>query len=121
MLSKFAGKDIFEILNAIYKFYWENFFKKACEDYGQSVVYKGSIAHHPQFFNLDKHHAIESGRHFSVCGNTWRMLKESRFCEHFEFYGDMNKHFGIFPGCGSDIPFAKSISSDDSSVGEGCC
>ncbi|MBE9526771.1 MAG: methyltransferase domain-containing protein [Proteobacteria bacterium] len=107
--------------SATYRLFKLDDLEAACEDYGQSVVYKGSIAHHPQFFNLDKHHAIERGRHFSVCGNTWQMLKESRFCEHFEFYGDMNKHFGIFPGCGSDIPFTKSISSDDSSVGGGCC
>ncbi len=33
----------------------------------------------------------------------------------------MNKHFGIFPGCGSDIQFVKSISLDDFSVEGICC
>jgi arsenite methyltransferase len=77
----------------------------ACEDYGQAVIYKGTIPEHPDRFGLDKHHDIETGRVFPVCGNTWRMLQDTRFAPHFEFIGDFNRHFGIFEGCGTAIPY----------------
>lgn len=92
----------------------------ACEDYGQSVVYKGTIAHHKELFILDKHHAIEQGRHFPVCGNTWRMLQETRFKDHFEFYGDQSKHFGIFADCGTTLPFDEFSNDHEASSGS-CC
>ncbi|MBV1873016.1 MAG: methyltransferase domain-containing protein [Gammaproteobacteria bacterium] len=76
-----------------------------CEDYGQAVIYKGSIRECPTYFNLDKHHRIETGRIFPVCGNTWRMLQHTRFSKHFEFIGNFDHHYGIFEGCGSTLPF----------------
>ena len=45
---------------------------------------------------------------FPVCGNTWRMLADTRFAPHFDFIGDFATHYGIFPGCGTSIPFATS-------------
>ncbi|HWR81505.1 MAG TPA: hypothetical protein VN303_15050, partial [Pseudomonas sp.] len=64
-----------------------------------------SIAGAPQAFVLDKHHRIETGRVFPVCGNTWRMLQETRFAPHFRFIGDFRRHFGLFAGCGGGLPF----------------
>ena len=90
-----------------------------CEDYGQAVVYKGGIAHAPDVFTLDKHHAIERGKVFPVCGNTWRMLADSRFASHFDFIGDFSRHYGIFAGCGTSLPFATTVASTTS--GGGCC
>ena len=107
--------------SATYRLFKLDGLEAACEDYGQSVVYKGTIEHHPQIFALDLHHHIEKGRHFPVCGNTWRMLNETRFSEHFEFFGHMNNHFGIFPGCGSSIPFSQVNTKDNSSSGAGGC
>ena len=89
----------------------------ACEDYGQAVIYRGTIPHHPQRFVLDKHHVIESGRVFPVCGNSWRMLKETRFAAHFEFIGDFSNHFGLFAGCGGGLPF----DSDATASSAACC
>ena len=89
----------------------------ACEDYGQAVIYRGSLPECPDVFVLDKHHHIETGRVFPVCGNTWRMLHDTRFAKHFEFIGDFSRHFGLFKGCGTDMPF-------DSQAGDaaaGCC
>ena len=77
----------------------------ACEDYGQAVVYRGSIPEAPHSFVLDKHHDIETGRIFPVCGNTWRMLNDTRFAEHFDFIGNFDRHYGIFPGCGGALPY----------------
>ena len=56
---------------------------------------------------------------FPVCGNTWRMLADTRFAPHFDFIGDFSSHYGIFPGCGTSIPFASGEAPKASS--EGCC
>ncbi|WP_456372245.1 methyltransferase domain-containing protein [Thiolapillus sp.] len=89
-----------------------------CEDYGQAVRYRGSIPHHPHAFTLDKHHHMETGRIFPVCGNTWRMLHDTRFQPHFEFFGDFDNHYGIFADCGTAMPFD---SNDSSPAKGGCC
>lgn len=91
-----------------------------CEDYGQAVVYKGTIPGSPQVFELDKHHTIEKGRVFPVCGNTWKMLSDTRFAPHFDFIGDFSTHYGIFQGCGTEIPFGEAT-EDSASGGGGCC
>jgi SAM-dependent methyltransferase len=90
-----------------------------CEDYGQAVIYKGTVEHSSQAFLLDKHHLIPAGKVFPVCGNTYRMLNESRFSEHFEFIGSWDQHFGIFAGCGSVIPFDQENPAKPD--GSGCC
>ena len=97
-----------------------------CEDYGQAVVYKGTIDTAPHSFKLDAHHDIEKGRIFPVCGNTWKMLKDTRFSSHFDFIGNFDKHYGIFDGCGKTVPFASESEvagsgSGSSSGGGGCC
>ena len=91
----------------------------ACEDYGQAVIYKGLIPDQPELFVLDKHHHIERGRVFPVCGNTWRMLAQTRFKEHFQFIGDWSTHYGIFEGCGSNLPYDET--AEQVSNGGSCC
>jgi len=76
-----------------------------CEDYGQAVIYKGGIPHAEDIIQLDKHHGIERGKTFPVCGNTWRMLAETRFAPYFQFIGDFSRHYGVFAGCGTTLPF----------------
>lgn len=93
--------------------------ESACEDYGQAVVYLGTVARQEEAFRLDGHHLFEAGKVVPVCGNTWRMLAETRFREHFRFIGDFSKHFGIFPGCGTAMPFEGSGS--DSTAAGACC
>ncbi len=91
----------------------------SCEDYGQAVRYRGTIPYHPHSFVLDRHHRIETGRIFPVCGNTWRMLQESRFALHFDFHDGDGTHYGIFPGCGTALPFEADDSSEETSGS--CC
>ncbi len=88
----------------------------ACEDYGQAVIYKGTIEHAEHGFVLDDHHYMAAGKVFPVCGNTWKMLAETRHAEHFEFIGDFANHFGIFEGCGGESPFEREATG-----GESCC
>ncbi len=94
--------------SATYRLFKIDGLESACEDYGQAVIYKGSVKYHPSRFILDKYHVIDKGKVFPVCGNTYRMLNGSRFKDHFEFIGTMNNHYGIFRGCGVSIPFDKS-------------
>ncbi len=108
-----------DFYSATYRLFKLEGLEPACEDYGQAVIYKGTIKNHPEKFILDKHHTIETKKMFPVCGNTYRMLHESRFKEHFEFYGSQDRHFGIFSGCGTQIPFDQTEISDNSSGS--CC
>lgn len=84
-----------------------NILEADCEDYGQGVIYKCTIENHSNKWSLDHHHTMLKGIIFPICGNTWNMLYETRFREHFEFIDNFNKHYGIFPGCGKYTPFTK--------------
>ena len=90
-----------------------------CEDYGQAVRYKGTVAGEERVFVLDDHHRIERGRMFPVCGNSWKMLADTRFAEHFEFFGDFGTHSGIYPDCGTLFPLAGA--TPQVATGGGCC
>lgn len=103
--------------SATYRLFKLDGLESHCEDYGQAVIYKGTVEHHPELFILDKHHYIPTGKVFPVCGNTWRMLHDTRLRPHFDFIGNFNNHFGIFNGCGTDLPFTRR---DDTDTG-GCC
>ena len=102
--------------SATYRLFKLDDLEPACEDYGQSVIYHGTIPHSKDYFTLDKHHFIEAGKPFPVCGNSYRMLNESRFNPHFEFSGNFEKHLGIFKDCGSDVPFDNNVKKS-----VGCC
>jgi arsenite methyltransferase len=115
-LSELVGETRF--YSATYRLFKLADLETACEDYGQAVIYQGTSEHQPFGFFLDKHHLMETGKVFPVCGNTFRMLQGSRFEKHFQFIGDFSNHYGIFEGCGSLLPFAKATNS--TSVGA-CC
>ncbi len=105
--------------SATYRLFKTAGLEKACEDYGQAVIYNGGIPEAPHGFVLDTHHAMETGRVFPVCGNTWRILEQSRFAGCFEFLGNFSTHYGVFPGCGSNIPFAGEKPSPGGA--DACC
>ncbi|MBI4005823.1 MAG: methyltransferase domain-containing protein [Gammaproteobacteria bacterium] len=103
--------------SATYRLFKLDGLEPACEDYGQAVIYKGTIDQQPHEFKLDKHHILPAGKVFPVCGNTWRMLADTRFKDHFEFIGNWNTHYGIFKGCGLSVPFT----TERTNTGTGCC
>lgn len=108
--------------SATYRLFKLEGLEPACEDYGQAVVYRGGIPANEQRFVLDAHHVIEQGRMFPVCGNTYRMLNETRFAPYFEFYGSWDTHFGIFEGCGTSVPFARESNPNSTTEkGNSCC
>lgn len=87
-----------------------------CEDYGQVVVYKGTIPGHRHAYQLDDHHRLETGRPMLVCGNSAAMVGDSWLGKHFTVTGDRSTHFGLFP-CGPE-PVAAAAAPGG---GESCC
>lgn len=67
-----------------------------CENYGQTVVYLGTIPEMPHRFILDDRHLFTTGEPLPVCGNTAAMLGETRFSRHFRINGDRSVHLGPF-------------------------
>ena len=102
-----------KFFSATYRLFKLDGLETACEDYGQAVVYKGDIADQPEAFALDGHHLIERGKVFPVCGNTWRMLADTRFQPHFDFIGDFSTHYGIFPGLRHVDPLRRRRGAED--------
>ncbi|MGE0113603.1 MAG: methyltransferase domain-containing protein [Steroidobacteraceae bacterium] len=113
-----ARTGTIQFFSATYRLFKLDALESACEDYGQAVIYRGTVPNHPHRFVLDKHHDIEAGKVFPVCGNTWHMLKHTRFAGHFEFIGNFNRHYGLFEGCGSAIPFDAATTA---TVAAPCC
>ena len=125
-----ARTGAIRFFSATYRLFHLPELEDACEDHGQAVIYRGTIAEHPHALPFDKHHWIEAGKVFPVCGNTFRMLAGSRLAPHFSFIGDFSRHFGLFEGCGSVLPFdgamaqiagAAATTAATSSASSGCC
>ena len=102
--------------SATYRLFKLDSLEDACEDHGQGLIYRGTIPGHPLAYQFDKHHPFETGRLAPVCGNTFRMVQESRLAEHFTPVGDFSQHFGLFPGCGGGLPFSTHAAAEAS-----CC
>lgn len=112
--------DGIEFFSATYRLFKLDGLEPECEDYGQAIVYLGSVPGEERMFTLDKHHLIERGRIFPICGNSWKMLAETRFAEHFQFIGDFSTHYGVFAGCGGGLPFSQAT-GETGAVAAGCC
>jgi SAM-dependent methyltransferase len=112
--TKLEGNRFF---SATYRLFKLDGLEPECEDYGQAVIYRGSIVGEERAFRLDKHHVIEAGRAFPICGNSWKMLAETRLASHFDFIGDFSCHFGVFSGCGGGLPFDQS----QETLAAACC
>ena len=108
-----------EFHSATYRLFKLSDLESQCEDYGQAVRYRGTVPDSERIFDLDGHHGIEVGRMFPICGNSWKMLANTRFAEHFEFFGDFSTHFGVFPDCGTAVPFGATREFSDQPAA--CC
>ena len=85
-----------------------------CEDYGQAARYLGTVPDSEQAFVLDDHHTFEAGKIEAVCANTAAMLSQTRYARHFEIFGEMETHYGLFD-CGPE-----ANASEDDAIGA-CC
>lgn len=116
-LQKKLGKIRF--FSVTYRLFKNEKLEGDCEEYGQAVRYKGGIEEMPNAFLLDGHHVFEKGRIYSVCGNTYLMLAAGRLREYFDFFGDFETHYGIFEGCGTNMPFSTKTQSGSTEMS--CC
>jgi ubiquinone/menaquinone biosynthesis C-methylase UbiE len=106
-----------KVYSVTYRLFKLEALESDCEDYGQAVKYKGTIDGAKMSFDLDDHHNFPKGKLMTVCGNTYKMLNETRFASDFEFYGDWSTHYGIFEGCGGKMPFSPITGNTEFS----CC
>jgi SAM-dependent methyltransferase len=111
-----ARTGAIRFFSATYRLFHLPELEDACEDHGQAVIYGGTIAQHPSALPFDKHHWIEAGKVFPVCGNTFRMLAGSRLAPHFSFIGDFSRHYGLFEGCGAALPFDRGATETASAA-----
>lgn len=118
IIAKVAGHRFF---SATYRLFKLDGLEPQCEDYGQAIRYRGTIPEQPKSYRLDKHHLIDAGRMFPVCGNSWKMLAETRLAPHFEFFGNFERHFGVFQGCGAAMPYSTTNANTDMPGGGSCC
>jgi arsenite methyltransferase len=101
--------------SATYRLFKIDELESDCENYGQAVKYLGGIPEHEAYLDLDGHHRFEQGKIEAVCGNTLKMLQNTRFQPYFQFYGDWKQHFGLFAGCGKEMPFQQNLNEQN------CC
>jgi len=71
-------------------------FEDICENYGHTAYYLGTIEQSPHQFTLDNHHIFSTGLPMPICGNTAKMLSETRYKDHFNIIGDFSTHYGVF-------------------------
>jgi hypothetical protein len=91
-------------------------FEDISENFGHVACYQGTIPEFPHGFTLDDHYCFQTGIPVPVCGNTYKMISESRFADHFKVTGDFSTHFGPFD-C-SVVPVQEGINSNES---DACC
>ncbi len=112
--EKLIGYNFFSVTYRLFKL---DHLESDCEDYGQAIEYKGTVENSSELFMLDDHHIFPKGKIMSVCGNTYMMCHDTRFRDHFNFYGSWDTHYGIFEGCGGAMPF--NVSEDGEAAA--CC
>ncbi|NQV38056.1 MAG: methyltransferase domain-containing protein [Candidatus Marinimicrobia bacterium] len=76
-------------------------YEDICENYGHVAFYKGTLHECPHEFVLDDHHVFPKGIPVPICGNTAKMLLETRYSEYFDVVGDFSNHYGAFD-CGDN-------------------
>ena len=106
-----------QFMSTTYRLFKIEGMEEDCEDYGQAIRYKGTMPDHPNFFQLDDGHCFQAGKFYPVCGNTYLMLEQTRFREHFEFFGDFSTHYGIYAECGN----IETKAEYEEVMPEGCC
>jgi arsenite methyltransferase len=98
-------------------------FEDICENYGHMARYLGTIEQSPQGFDLDDHHHFATGLPVPICGNTARMLAESRLAPHFDVNGDFTTHYGPFDCAPASAGSAANPANGpaNGSVSGACC
>ncbi len=90
-----------------------------CEDYGHIAIYKGGQKENEFRFMLDSTHVFEKNKPERICGNTEKMLSQTRFKKYFEIIGDYSEHFGAFEECSTALK--ENFNRNGTYIQKGCC
>ena len=93
-----------------------------CEDYGLAIVY-GAVALKRKMFSHWISIMSLSVKSIPRLRQHLANAKTNTLAKYFDFIGDFSRHYGIFTGCGTSIPFdaSKATPPSSSSNGGGCC
>lgn len=95
--------------SATYRLFKGENLEKTLENYGQKVKYRGTILNNESFFTLDEKNMFLTGEEVTVDGNTFEILKQSRFAKHFDFIGDKTTHYGTADTKTAGLPFNTKV------------
>lgn len=142
-----SGNQNLKFYSATYRLQKNLNLETSNEDYGQAVIYKGTIQSYNDnsmdsklttSYTFDKYYTFETGKVTSVCGNTYQMLLGNpQLANHFTFIGTTTKHYGVYNNNrgnnnnnGNTIPYdhqdvSASMTTNgattESTSGGGCC
>mmetsp|Transcript_11845 Transcript_11845/g.15485 ORF Transcript_11845/g.15485 Transcript_11845/m.15485 type:complete len:468 (-) Transcript_11845:190-1593(-) len=91
--------------SATYRLFKISELEDDAENFGDAVIYKGTVPNSMETFQLDNQNIFQAGREFPVSRNTLQMLTKSRYAPHFEVVREGEEHLGIFEGSGKTLPF----------------
>ncbi|MCI4662767.1 MAG: methyltransferase domain-containing protein [Neomegalonema sp.] len=86
----------------------------SAEDYGQHVTYRGGVEGEEEQFVLDDGHGFTKGASVRVSGDTFALIKASRFAPYFDFDAGDGLHRGAFANSACCAPKPKA-------TGSSCC
>jgi len=89
----------------------------ACEDYGHIVIYRGGMPFSPFKYELDGEHIFYKNKPGRVCGNTAKMLQDTRLGRYFDIIGDFSEHFGAFENCSNQ----SNVHDEANDIPGACC
>ncbi len=96
-----------------------------CEDYGEEVVYDGSLADYPDFFLFDKDIKFPANKTCHVCDNVSVLgLGNSRYKKVIKVSGNRDVHYGDIHGdhiIKTAPDFSGVKDEDDIEVQASCC
>lgn len=96
-----------------------------CEDYGEEIVYDGSLPDYPDFFLYDKDIKFPAGQTCHVCDNVSVLgLEGCRYAKVISVKGDRSVHYGDIHGdhiikCAPD--WEGVVDEDDQPIQVSCC
>lgn len=83
--------------SATYRLFKIDSLENSQENYAHTACYKGGIENNAERIIFDKQFAFEKDKPVPICSNTFKMLSESRFKDHFELHAGDGAHVGLFP------------------------
>lgn len=95
-----------------------------CEDYGEEVIYDGSLPDFPDFFLYDKDIKFPANQPCHVCDNVSVLALETHYAKAITVKGDRSVHYGDIHGdhiikCAPD--FDGVVDEDDRPIQASCC